>query len=140
MYLITLHSNDMHGLWVSDCNELTKGQLHMILSLPESKNKLTNAYCKYNPQDVYNPTIVHVLPLSLLESTEPYFPPPTQSLATGLAWLQILELEEHTTRYLSHACMLSPVWCMLVCWAKTSHGELRNPQRLGGSRRSSKCM
>ena len=52
MYLITLHSNDMHGLWVSDCNELTKGQLHMILSLPESKNKLTNAYCKYNPQDV----------------------------------------------------------------------------------------
>ena len=36
---------------------------------------------------MYNPTIVHVLPLSPLESTEPYFappPPPTQSLATGL--------------------------------------------------------
>ena len=33
----------LHGLWVSDCNEITKGQLHMIQSLPESKNKHTNA-------------------------------------------------------------------------------------------------
>ena len=39
---------------------------------------------------MYSPTIVHVLPLSPLESSEPYFAPPpphtppTQSLATGL--------------------------------------------------------
>ena len=52
----------------------------MIQSLPESKNKLTNAYRKYN-RKMSNPTIAHVLPLVRLSRT---LQPPTQSLATGL--------------------------------------------------------
>ena len=59
----------------------------MIQSLPESKNKLTNAYRKHN-RKMYNPTIVHAR--ITLESTEPYFAsPPTQSLATGLLFCGI---------------------------------------------------
>ena len=49
----------MQGWWVSDCNEITKGQLNMIQSLPESKNNLPNTYCSII-RKMHNPTIVHV--------------------------------------------------------------------------------